>query len=211
MTSLPKKMKWIGLTGGMGSGKSTAAQILRQLGYSVADADQLAREALQKSSTGFQQVIQAFGPGLLDAQGELNRAALAKVVFSDKSKLQQLESITHPWIQGQVQALRKTWAKQGQQISFYDVPLLYEKNLKNQFDGVLLISCSEELQIKRLKSRSSMSDEEIKSRLAHQISLDQKKLWADFIVTNEGSLEDLKGQLEEVLKRILNESAGSFP
>ena len=197
-------MKWIGLTGGMGTGKSTAAQILRQLGYNVADADQLARQALQKSTQGYQKVIQVFGPGLIDEAGEIDRTALAKVVFSSKENLKKLEDITHPWIQDQVQKLRKTWIQEGQKVAFYDVPLLFEKKLKAQFDAVLLISCSEKLQRLRLHARNSMTDEQISSRLAHQIPMDQKKIQADFVIENEGSLEDLKSKVQDVLKKIMD-------
>jgi dephospho-CoA kinase len=195
-------MLWIGLTGGIASGKSTAREILEGLGFSVADADKIARETLAPEGLARTPVIQLFGQEILNPQGQIDRAKMAKIVFSDKSQLTKLEQLIHPFVQEEVRRLRQKWQQQGQSLAFYDVPLLFEKNLQSQFDATLVINCSEKLQRERLKTRNKMSDIEIDQRLLNQIPLSKKIHLADYVIQNEGSLEDLKLQLEKLIKSL---------
>ena len=195
-------MLWIGLSGGIASGKSTAREILEGLGFSVADADKIARKTLAPGGLALAPAVQLFGQEILNPQGEIDRAKMAKIVFSDKSQLTKLEQLIHPIVQNEVQKLRQQWQQQGQSISFYDVPLLFEKNLQSQFDFTLVIHCSEKLQRARLKARDQMTDAEIDLRIKNQLPLSQKAQLADYVIENEGSLEDLKLQLEKFLESL---------
>ena len=199
----PKKSKllWVGLTGGMGSGKSTAAQILRDLNCAVADADQLARQVVEPGTVGLQEVVKTFGQEILN-QGQLDRHRLAEKVFQDSAKLQKLESILHPLIQVEVQKLRTQWLSEGQSMAFYDVPLLFEKNMQNQFDKIVLIDCSEETQIQRIQQRNSWTEIQIRDRLKHQIPLSEKRKKSDFVIWNEASPLDLKKDLINLLAKM---------
>lgn len=195
-------MKWIGLTGGLASGKSTAAQILSQLNVPVIDADQLAKECLEPGKSAYQQAVQVFGPAFLRPDLQIDRRKLGQHIFSNKSLREKLESIIHPMVQIEVQELKKKYTQQGCSIAVYDIPLLYEKNLSSQFDGVLLISCSLQTQIGRMKSRNQWSDEEIASRLQSQISLLEKEKLATWVIQNEDSLAMLQMKLTQWLEKL---------
>ncbi|MBK7843678.1 MAG: dephospho-CoA kinase [Bdellovibrionales bacterium] len=136
-------MKWIGLTGGIASGKSTVAQILREMGHSVVDADALARLVVAKNGPAYREVISVFGPDFFDSSGDLDRKKLGQAVFADKKKRVQLEQIIHPKVKSLAFLEKSRLEMEGKSIAFYDVPLLYEKNLESEFDAVLLIYAPE--------------------------------------------------------------------
>lgn len=192
-------MKWIGLTGGLASGKSTVAGLLRKKGFAVLDADQVAQDVLKKGSPGLKQVVQVFGTDLLGADGELNRKKMAELVFSSKSHLQQLENIVHPLVQEKIRKLRSELEKKGDLMAFYDVPLLFEKNLFSQFDAVIVVVADEATQILRMKSRNSWGDEEIQRRLKSQLPMAEKEKRAHHVIRNHGSLDDLEDQVDQLV------------
>lgn len=196
-------MKWIGLTGGIATGKSTVSAILKDRGYPVVDADDLAREVIQPGTIGLSQVIQAFGPEVLGPDGQLDRQKMAKLVFSDRQKLLKLESIIHPRIQDRVKQLKAQFQGSGAKVAFYDVPLLFEKNMKAQFELVVLVYASADEQRRRMKKRNQYSDLEVETRLASQLSIDDKVKLADFVVYNTGSIDDLQTQVNQLLKSIV--------
>ncbi|MEK6773692.1 MAG: dephospho-CoA kinase [Bdellovibrionota bacterium] len=195
-------MKWIGLSGGLASGKSTVANFLRRKGFSVLDADQIAKDVLQNGTLGLQKVVETFGKDLIGSDGELNRQKMAQVVFNSPSDLQKLEAIVHPLVQAKVKETRKKLEEKGTKIAFYDVPLLFEKNLQSQFDATVLVSCSETLQRSRMKSRNRWSDEEIEARLKAQLPLAKKEKLAKFIIHNNSDLDQLETQVELLLKSL---------
>lgn len=195
-------MKWVGLTGGIASGKSTVAEILRNLGYSVIDADVQAREVSQSGTPGFLEVVQTFGQEILAPSGELDRRKLGQVVFSDRQKREKLESILHPRIQASVKGQKARLEKEGKTLAFYDVPLLFEKNLENQFDVTVAVCSSPEKQVERLKTRNSLSNEEIRHRLNSQLPMFEKEKRADMIIWNNGSLEELRKNVESFLREV---------
>lgn len=196
-------MRWIGLTGGIASGKSTVTQEIKHQGYVVIDADELARRVVAPNSAGLTQVVQTFGQGVIGPDGQLDRKAMGQVVFSNPAKLSQLESILHPLIQAKVKEEKSQLEKRGEKIAFYDVPLLYEKNLAQQFDAVVVVSCSEALQRQRLKKRDGLSEEEVEKRLRAQMPLKEKVQKADFVIVNDGDLPALKGQVARLLQDLL--------
>lgn len=196
-------MKWIGLTGGIGTGKSTVADILRRRSYQVIDADQIAREALETNSPVFSDVVRVFGPVILDDSGCIQRAKLAEIVFNEPSKKIELENIVHPFVQKKVQELKMLLAKEGAIVAFYDVPLLFEKKLQGQFDKTIVVSCEPEIQLQRIQKRNPQwSAEEINSRVLSQLPLITKVEKADYVIDNNGNLNELESQVEAVLESL---------
>jgi dephospho-CoA kinase len=184
----------VALTGGIGSGKSTVGQIFGDLGAIVTDSDQLAREVVERGTTGFDQIIAAFGDEVLK-NGDLNRAALADLVFKDPAKRKQLEQITHPLI-------RKAFAKivesaKGDSIVVNQIPLLVESNHDYKFDHVITVSASEAVRIERLLKRG-MNLTQIQQRLQAQFNDAQREKISDSIIRNDGSQTDLLSEVEKV-------------
>lgn len=196
-------MKWIGITGSMGTGKSSVAKVLREFGYQVLDADELAKKQLEVGGPGYLKVLESFGMQLLNSDMTIDRNKLAKVVFNNKKELLKLENIIHPLIQRQIQIIKNESEKNGEKILFYDVPLLFEKNMQNSFDDVILVVADSEVQFQRIQERNSWTKEEIKKRLESQMPLDQKKLKSKYIIDNNGSRIDLRNQVLGVLSQIL--------
>lgn len=196
-------MIWLGLTGGIATGKSTVAKILRDLGLPVVDADDLARQVvLPGKSSALDEIIKDFGAEVLGADSLLDRTKLGKIVFGKPDKLKKLEAILHPRIQELRRIEKNRLEAEGAELAFYDVPLLFEKNLQDEFASVVLVYASAEAQRKRLKERNQLSDLEIDQRLAAQIPIDEKLKLADFVIENTGSLMDLKAQVELIISKI---------
>lgn len=195
-------MKWIGLTGGIATGKTSFSNQLRQRGFKVIDADQIAAEVVASGSKGLKQIEQHFGPGVLTLSGELDRTKLAQTVFHDKNKLQILENIIHPLVQKRVTELKSEYQQTGESFVFYDVPLLYEKNIGG-FDAVVLVYSPEAEQRKRLQAKS-MPQDQIDKRIEAQLPIEEKKSKADFIVNNMGSIQDLEHACEQLIKSLKN-------
>lgn len=195
-------MKWIGLTGGIASGKSTVAKILTKAGIAVLDADEAAHFVSMKDSAGLAQILKKFGIEILNSQGELDRKALAAQVFSDKKKLLELESILHPLIRAEIQKRKKDLQDRGAALAFYDVPLLFEKKMEKDFDEILLVTSTRDLQISRMQARNGLSLEEAEARLANQIPLVEKEKHATRIISNNGSFADLENATLKTLKEI---------
>jgi dephospho-CoA kinase len=195
-------MKWIGLTGGIGTGKSTVAKILRDMGLPVVDADQLARQSTAVGSPGLKRVAAEFGAGVLDSSGELDRSALGAIVFSDPKKREDLEGILHPIIQELRAKARRELEQAGCEMAFYDVPLLFEKNLEDEFDSTVLVYANPEEQVRRVVERDGLSLSDAEARLRAQLPIDEKVKRADFVIFNRGSLSDLKANVVAVVAEL---------
>lgn len=195
-------MKWIGLTGGIGSGKSTVAVILREKGLAVIDADEMARLAVSPGTETLLKIVRAFGPEILNEDGSLNRRALADLVFKDSKLLLALEQIIHPKVQELTQKKRQELAASGAKVAFYDVPLLYEKKLEKQFDAVVVVSSGEEQQIERVMIRSAISREEVRRRIASQMLLSEKVKKANFVIHNDRDINHLRSQVDQLLSQL---------
>lgn len=192
-------MKWIGLTGGIASGKSTVSQRLRELDFQLVDADEIARIVVQKDSPGLKSVIEKFGHDLLDPEGHLNRRKLAQYVFADPFKKLELEAILHPLIRAEVKKQREALASAGHGLAIYDMPLLVESQAQDQFDQVLVVTCTPEQQKDRLRSRNQWTDEEIERRLRAQVPLKEKEKYADFIVHNDKDRAHLETEISRLV------------
>ena len=195
-------MKWIGLTGGIGTGKSTVAEMIRSQGYPVIDADQMARAAVAMGTPGYQAMVQLLGAQILDDKGEIQRKKVAALIFTDPQLRGQLERIVHPIVQARVRQTREEHERAGVALAFYDVPLLFENKLKPQFDAVIVVNCSPEAQLKRLMNRSSLTEDEARVRIDAQLPLKEKVQAADFVINNEGTRAELEPQVREVLAKL---------
>lgn len=181
----------IGLSGGIGSGKSTVSNFLRNSGIPVIDADQIAREVVKQNSKCYFFIRKHFGPEVInDADGEINRPYLAQIIFNDPEKRKLLNSITHPEVQ------KRTFL----QILYYfitfspfvvlDIPLLFESSIyKPYMSYTILVTCTPEQQKERIKKRNGYTDEEASSRISAQMPIEEKRQLADIIIDNSGDLE----------------------
>jgi dephospho-CoA kinase len=187
-------MKVIALTGGIGAGKSTVAQFFSELGAHVVDADHLARIAIERGSAGFDEVVERFGETIL-ANGDINRKALAEIVFSDPSAKRDLEAIIHPRVQKLfAQALVDNEPAPN---LIYEIPLLVETDAAGKFDFIVTVEADEELRIERLLSRG-MFITDIKARLANQAPSEARIAIADAVIVNDGDEDHLLRQVENL-------------
>ena len=196
-------MKIIGLTGGIASGKSTVATELRKQNVPVFDADEVSRNAVAKGSKGLALVADAFGAEYLTADGEMDRAKISQLVFSDKEALKTLEGILHKIVWDEAEAFLAEAREQKAKLAVLDVPLLIETKWHERVDLVWLVAVSKEQQIKRAMIRSGMTEEEVKARIAAQMSLEDKKKFADVVLDNSGALEETLAQVHAELAKLL--------
>ena len=196
-------MKWVGLTGGLGTGKTTVSQMLIKRGISVIDADRVAREVVEPNGPAYPGIILAFGSGILKVDGSIDRALLAQSVFGNSQKLLQLEKLIHPFVQKEVSNQRQWLKDQNHPWAVYDVPLLFEKGLKTQFDFIAVVSVTDEqTQVARLKQRNSWNDEEIQKRLKSQLPLSEKITQADYVIRNDADLSSLEKKVDTMVQML---------
>jgi dephospho-CoA kinase len=192
----------IGLTGGIACGKSTVASMLVSLGAILIDADQLARDVVMPGRPALQQIVERFGPDVMLPDGTLNRKALGAIIFNEPAARKELEAITHPLIR------KAMWDQMHQAEEAYpdklvvvDVPLLFESKLQGYFQKIMVVYVSETVQLQRLIERDGISLESAEQRLQAQMPIDQKKLLADIVIDNSGSLADTEKQIQMFWQR----------
>jgi dephospho-CoA kinase len=188
----------VGLTGGMGCGKSTVAALFAELGFRRLDADQVVRDELLLDPEVVAAVRARFGGAVLDTGGRIDRARLGEVVFSDDAALAWLEQLLHPRLQARWEQIYA--AAQGEKF-IVEVPLLFEKQLQNRFDFTVCVTTSSELQLRRLEQRG-VPPGIARQRLAKQLPLARKCELADFVILNDGTLEFLREQVSELARRL---------
>jgi dephospho-CoA kinase len=187
----------VGLTGGIGSGKSTVARLLEKRGAVVFDADLLAREAVAPGTPGHAAVIERFGADVLAPGGELDREALASIVFADPSARRDLEQIVHPEVR-RLFAEGSEAYRDTDRVVVFSAPLLVETGMHTAFEILVVVSATVATQIERLMRQRGMSEASIRARIDAQAPLEDKAAVADFIVDNEGSLDELESQVERL-------------
>lgn len=195
----PMPLAVYGLTGGIASGKSAAADEFARLGAVVIDADELARAVVASGTPGLRSVVAAFGEGIL-TDGELDRAALGEIIFESPEHRLKLNSIVHPLVRAE--AARLTAAADPEAIVIQMIPLLVETNAQGRFDKVIVVDASEQTQIERLMARNGLNQEQAAARLAAQATRAQRRSAADWVIDNSGSIEDLAQQVREVWEQI---------
>lgn len=190
----------VGLTGGIASGKSTAAKFFGALGIPIIDTDQLARDVVEPGQPPLERLVERFGQSILTEDGHLDRPALRNIVFSDPKARADLEALTHPAIGAAVEA-RSAIAGGAYQILV--LPLLVEKSLGSQLDRVLVVDCDEELQIRRLQARDGSTLEQARAILNAQASRQARVKAAHDVITNEGDMSAVRDQVEKLHARYL--------
>ena len=200
-------MLLVGLTGGIGSGKSTVARLLDRHGAVVIDADQLAREAVVKGTPAFDRVVEVFGTRVLRPDGDLDRAVLAADVFSDPVLKANLEMIVHPEV-ARLFAERVEPYRDTDRVVVYVTPLLAEVGLAPAFDVVVVVTASAHLRISRAASDRNLSPDDIRLRMAAQATDEQRAEVADVLLDNDGTLADLERQVERLWPELLARAAG---
>ncbi len=192
-------MKTFGLTGGIGMGKSTAADLLRKRGLPVVDSDVIARQIVEPGQPALAEVQRLFGAEIVGADGRLRRDELARRVFTDAEARRGLEGILHPRIRDVWQAQLRSWRAKGYPAAVAVIPLLFETDAFRHFDATLCVACSAETQRQRLRGRG-WTDEQIDQRLAAQLPTEQKMALADYVVWTEGGMDVHEAQLQRIVR-----------
>jgi dephospho-CoA kinase len=190
----------LGLTGGIGSGKSVVALMFAQLGADVIDADQLARDVVEPGQPALQEIVATFGRGVLMPDGRLNRGKLAGIIFTDAASRAKVNAITHPRIRERMEA-EVAARGSGPGVLILDIPLLYESARADTVEKVVVVWVDPETQLRRLNERDGLTLEEARRRVAAQMPLDAKRARADHVIDNTGSRENTRRQVEAIYRR----------
>ena len=196
----------VGLTGGIGAGKSTVAELLSSYGAVVIDADQLAREAVAPGTPGLARVVAEFGPEMVSPDGSLDRPRLGAVVFADPERLAALNAIVHPYVGARRAEL--TAAAPEHAVVVFDVPLLVENELTD-YDLIVVVDASTETQLRRLVDGREMAEAQARARMAAQAGREQRRAVADVVIDNDGDLDRLRRQVERLWARLQADAAGT--
>lgn len=190
----------VGLTGGIGSGKSEVSARLAERGAVVIDADRIAREVVEPGTPALAAVVAEFGEDVLLPSGGLDREKVGSIVFADKDRLAALNAIVHPLVGERMQALMD--AAPADAVVVYDVPLLVENDLAGMYDAVVVVDAPEETQVARLTSRRGMTEADARARMAHQATREQRRAAATHLIDNSGTLDDLKAQVDALWEKL---------
>ena len=186
----------VGLTGGIGAGKSEAARLLAQRGAVVVDADRLAREVVAPGTPGLASVVAEFGEEVLAPDGSLDRARLGAIVFNDEERLRALNAIVHPLVAERAAALQA--AAPPDAVVVHDVPLIAEHQLQHRYDLVVVVDASEETRLARLTRLRGLDEADARARMAAQASREERLKIADHVLNNDGTVAELEAQVEEL-------------
>lgn len=193
----------VGLTGGVATGKSLVSSELKRLGAHIVDADAIARDIVKPGKPAYEEIIKEFGNGVLTLEGAIDRKALGELVFSDPEKLTKLNRITHPRIRaeiaGEVERIEKQF---GDALIIVDVALLIEFGLYKKMSKVVLVTADDDKQFERLKKRNCLADNEAKARIAAQMPLKEKERYADYIIDNNGPVEETLKAVKELYETL---------
>lgn len=192
----------IGLTGGIGSGKSTVADIFNKYGFPIIDSDKIARDVVEPNEEAWKKIVQYFGKGILNSDKTLDRKKLGEIIFQDPEKREELNQITHPIIISRILAEAEALQKKYEHI-IVDVPLLYESNSENLFDLIIVVYVDKSTQLQRVIERDKIGQALALAKIDAQLSLEIKKDKADFVLYNDGDLEKTKQQVEAIIEIIL--------
>lgn len=190
----------VGLTGGIGAGKSEVSRLLAGLGAVIVDADQIAREVVEPGTEGHAAVVAEFGEGVLLPDGAIDRPALGRVVFADPERLAALNAIVHPLVGERSAQLQRAAPEDA--VIIHDVPLLVENGLAPLYDLVVVVDADPRTQLDRLVRLRGMDEQEARSRMAAQATREQRLAAADLVIDNDGPLEDLEARVRRVWEQL---------
>ncbi|MET7638955.1 dephospho-CoA kinase [Streptomyces sp. NPDC005438] len=196
----------VGLTGGIGAGKSEVAALLARLGAVIVDSDRIAREVVEPGTEGLAAVVAEFGPEVLTEEGRLDRPRLGALVFGDSERLAALNAIVHPLVRERSQRLQD--GAEAEAVVVHDVPLLTENGLAPLYDRVVVVDASEETRLRRLVEVRGMEPGEARARMAAQADRAERLAIADVVIDNDGTREELADQVGRLWERLRSLAAG---
>jgi len=190
----------VGLTGGIASGKSTVANMIRNLGIAVIDADVIAREVVEVGQEAYYKIIETFGDGILQEDRTINRAELGAIIFNNEDKRKALNNIVHPAVRAKMNELKTEYIKKGEKVIVLDIPLLFESKLTHLVEKIIVVYVDREVQVKRLMERNGLTLEEAEARIHSQMPLSEKIPLADAVLNNNGTIVETTEQLKSILQ-----------
>ena len=196
-------MLLIGLTGNIGSGKSTVAQLLSERGATIIDADVLARRAVELGTQAYSAIVERWGTSILAADGLIDRGALRRIVFSEPQELEQLNAIVHPEVERMRAALVEQARQRGDRLVVCDIPLLFERRMTDAFDRIVLVDAPRPVRLERLVRERGLRETEAMDMIVAQMPAELKRARADFVIDNVGTLTQLDRRVTEVWSALL--------
>jgi dephospho-CoA kinase len=196
-------MLLVGLTGNIGSGKSTVAQLLSERGATIIDADVLARRAVEVGTSAYASIVERWGTSILAADGLIDRAALRRIVFSEPQELEQLNTIVHPEVERMRAALVEQARQRGDRLVVCDIPLLFERRMTDAFDRIVLVDAPRPVRLERLVRERGLRETEAMEMIVAQMPAELKRARADFVIDNVGTLTQLDQRVSEVWAALL--------
>lgn len=200
-------MLLVGLTGNIGSGKSTVAQMLSERGATIIDADVLARRAVEAGTPAFAKIVARWGSSILAPDGHLDRAALRRVVFADHAQLEELNQIVHPEVERLRARLIHQAKRRGDHVVVCDIPLLFERHMTDRFDRIVLVDSHRAIRLERLVKERGLRETEAMEMIAAQMPAELKRARADFIIENDGTFAQLERRVNEVWTSLLRDES----
>jgi dephospho-CoA kinase len=200
-------MLLVGLTGNIGSGKSTVAQLLSERGATIIDADVLARRAVEVGTPAYRAIAERWGTSILSSDGAIDRAALRRIVFSDPVQLEQLNAYVHPEVERMRELLVDQARTRGDRLVVCDVPLLFERRLTDNFDRIVLVDAPRPVRLERLVRERGLRETEAMDMIVAQMPAELKRARADHVIDNEGTLTQLDQRVTEVWSALLQEAS----
>ncbi|WP_432363979.1 dephospho-CoA kinase [Sporosarcina sp. UB5] len=191
----------IGLTGSIATGKSTVSRMLRQKGYPIVDADEIARLVVKPGSPVLNRIAEEFGSDVLLPDGSLNREKLGSLIFNDEEKRKTLNGIVHPAVRMEMIRQKEDWLAKGANTVVMDIPLLFESKLQSYVDKIIVVSAAPAVQRSRLIARNGYSPDEADARINSQLPIIEKEKGADAVINNNGTIDETEKQLDELLKK----------
>lgn len=196
----------VGLTGNIGSGKSTVAQMLSERGVTIIDADVLARRAVEAGTAAYDRIVERWGPDVVAPDGQLDRAALRRIVFADHDQLEELNQIVHPEVERLRARLVEQARKRGDRIVICDIPLLFERHMTDRVDRIILVDAHRAIRLDRLVKDRGLHETEAMDMIAAQMPAELKRARADFVIDNDGTLSQLERKVADTWAALMAEA-----